>query len=228
MRGSLKPDWSGKMNEPININKLWFWEDNDGLHAWLGDHTPLGEEDRCYTFEQTIRHKSEMLYEQRVQNYVYKIENLERALAVMTDKRANIKDVEQLIKINEQLEKSLTSSLDKAFKKEEENQKKIDYLQSQLLHQRFPEQQTGYELPKQARYSKGNYDYIDDTYESMPFERFVGAIQWTIGKYFVRFGKKDDLVSEATKIADYANRFLEKVKLHVEAQNEKSEKPVKK
>ena len=59
-------------------------------------------------------------------------------------------------------------------------------------------------------------DYIDHTYDSMSFEQFVAAIQWTIGKYFSRFGKKDDIVKEAYKIRDYANRFYDKVVLESE------------
>jgi hypothetical protein len=68
-------------------------------------------------------------------------------------------------------------------------------------------------MPKQDRYKVegSDEDFVDITYRQMPWERFVGAMQWTIGKYFDRFGRKDDIVAEAYKIKDYANRFYEKV-----------------
>jgi hypothetical protein len=73
-------------------------------------------------------------------------------------------------------------------------------------------------MPKQDRYKvEGtDEDYVDITYRQMPWERFIGAMQWTIGKYFDRFGRKDDIVAEAYKIKDYANRFYEKVVLEAD------------
>jgi hypothetical protein len=67
-------------------------------------------------------------------------------------------------------------------------------------------------MPKQERYKQdgAEEDFIDITYRQISWERFVGAMQWTIGKYFDRFGKKDDIVAEAYKIKDYSNRFYEK------------------
>lgn len=73
---------------------------------------------------------------------------------------------------------------------------------------------------KQARYRNDedpdSKDYIDHAYETLTFERFIGAVEFTIGKYFSRFGKKDGIAQEAKKIADYAVRFYEKVLLENE------------
>lgn len=77
-------------------------------------------------------------------------------------------------------------------------------------------------LPKQDRYKNSpedEEDYIDKTYRSMPWKEFLGAIKWTIGKYFDRFGKKDDILKEAIKIEDYAIRFRQKVELEVAKRN---------
>jgi hypothetical protein len=73
-------------------------------------------------------------------------------------------------------------------------------------------------LPKQDRYKVdgSDEDYVDITYRQFPWERFVGAMQWNIGKYFDRFGRKDDIVAEAYKIKDYSARFYEKVLLEAE------------
>ena len=81
-------------------------------------------------------------------------------------------------------------------------------------------------LPKQDRYKSDPTDaedYIDKTYKSMPWQEFVGAIKWTIGKYFDRFGKKDDILKEAIKIEDYAIRFRQKVELEIAKQNKINE-----
>lgn len=64
-------------------------------------------------------------------------------------------------------------------------------------------------------------DYIDDTYDSMDFSQFVGAMSWTVGKYFRRFGKKDNIVEEAYKIRAYANRFYDKVLLEANKLSDK-------
>jgi len=82
-------------------------------------------------------------------------------------------------------------------------------------------------LPKQNRYKNDpsdEEDYIDKTYRTMPWQEFVGAIKWTIGKYFDRFGKKDDILKEAIKIEDYAIRFRQKVELEVAKQKKINER----
>lgn len=77
---------------------------------------------------------------------------------------------------------------------------------------------------KQNRYKDdpdAEMDYIDKTYRDYPFFQWIAAMRWTIGKYFDRFGKKDDIVAESFKIADYAVRFHLKVKEHVETEKRK-------
>ena len=61
----------------------------------------------------------------------------------------------------------------------------------------------------------GEDDFIDETYKTETFADFCAAMFWTQKKYMRRFGKKDDLVKEAFKIKDYANRFYDKVVDHV-------------
>jgi hypothetical protein len=69
-------------------------------------------------------------------------------------------------------------------------------------------------MPKQERYhsanTEGTKDFIDESYETESFADFTAAIFWTMKKYMKRFGKKDDIVSEAYKIKDYSSRFYEK------------------
>jgi hypothetical protein len=64
--------------------------------------------------------------------------------------------------------------------------------------------------PKQARYqdAKGE-DWIDEFARTATADEFRGAMRFTIGKYCRRAGKKDSLVSEITKIEDYARRWRE-------------------
>lgn len=66
------------------------------------------------------------------------------------------------------------------------------------------------ERQKQARYqdAKGE-DWIDEFARTATAEEFRGAMRFTIGKYNRRMGKKDDLVSEITKMRDYCDRWLE-------------------
>jgi hypothetical protein len=66
------------------------------------------------------------------------------------------------------------------------------------------------EVVKQARYqdSRGE-DWIDEFARTATADEFRGAMRFTIGKYNRRAGKKDSLVSEITKIEDYARRWRE-------------------
>jgi len=66
-------------------------------------------------------------------------------------------------------------------------------------------------FPKQERYQDldGKLDYIDACAAEFTPEEFRGAMKFTIGKYSKRLGKKDSIVKEVTKIADYANRWLQ-------------------
>jgi transaldolase len=69
-------------------------------------------------------------------------------------------------------------------------------------------------LPKQERYKHhptDTKDFIDRAYDMYPWEQFVGAMRWSIDKYFDRLGKKDHPIAEAVKIMDYAQRFHQKV-----------------
>jgi len=81
-------------------------------------------------------------------------------------------------------------------------------------------------MPKQDRYKNDpsdEMDYIDRSYIMQGMDGFRHAMRWTIDKYFDRFGKKDDPVSEARKIADYSIRFYEQVKEHYSKKVDKTE-----
>lgn len=54
-------------------------------------------------------------------------------------------------------------------------------------------------------------DLIDFWHMQMTDEEFKGAMKSHIEKYVVRLGRKDDLISELTKIEDYARRYREKL-----------------
>lgn len=61
---------------------------------------------------------------------------------------------------------------------------------------------------KQSRYQdKSGEDWINECARTMTPEEFRGAMKFTIGKYVRRLGKKDSVISEVTKIADYAMRW---------------------
>lgn len=66
---------------------------------------------------------------------------------------------------------------------------------------------------KQEKYGGEKGDFIDDFYEENSAEKFRGAMEFTIQKYWKRMGKKDDVLLELYKIADYSMRFYEKEKL---------------
>lgn len=54
-------------------------------------------------------------------------------------------------------------------------------------------------------------DLIDFWHMQMTDEEFQGAMKSQISKYAIRLGRKDDLISELTKIEDYARRYREKL-----------------
>lgn len=78
-------------------------------------------------------------------------------------------------------------------------------------------------FPKQERYKSpdGKLDHIDECAANYTPEEFRGAMKFTIGKYQSRLGKKDNIVQEVTKIADYANRWLQ---YEIELENKNEEK----
>lgn len=70
------------------------------------------------------------------------------------------------------------------------------------------------EKAKQKHYQSNTddgIDLIDFWYMQMSPEEFKGAMKSHIEKYVVRLGRKDDLISELTKIEDYARRYREKL-----------------
>lgn len=66
------------------------------------------------------------------------------------------------------------------------------------------------QFSKQERYKDivGN-DLIDEFGEEESVEAFRGAMKFTLKRYMRRLGKKDSLVSELTKMADYCLRWAE-------------------
>jgi hypothetical protein len=108
--------------------------------------------------------------------------------------------------------KAQIASLEKQLANSREE---VDVLQEHLdvAHERLS--QAYKEMDQKDRVthyqSPDGCDYIDKTYATYEFREFVASIKWTIGKYFERFGKKDDIVKEAEKIRNYANRFYDKV-----------------
>ncbi|MDK9853145.1 DUF3310 domain-containing protein [Staphylococcus equorum] len=70
------------------------------------------------------------------------------------------------------------------------------------------------EKAKQKHYQSNTddgIDLIDFWHMQMTDEEFQGAMKSHIEKYVVRLGRKDDLISELTKIEDYARRYREKL-----------------
>jgi hypothetical protein len=66
------------------------------------------------------------------------------------------------------------------------------------------------EFPKQQRYTDSDgLDWIDKSASQFDCDEFRGAMKFTIGKYMERLGKKDSIVNEVRKIADYAQRWLQ-------------------
>jgi len=63
---------------------------------------------------------------------------------------------------------------------------------------------------KQPRYQddKGE-DWIDEFARTKTVEEFRGAMSFSIGKYNRRCGKKDEVLKEVKKVADYAQRWVQ-------------------
>lgn len=62
---------------------------------------------------------------------------------------------------------------------------------------------------KQERYTNAGKDLIDDWAERKNSMEFRAIMIGNIERYSRRYGKKDDYLSEARKIADYAARLVE-------------------
>ncbi len=63
--------------------------------------------------------------------------------------------------------------------------------------------------PKQERYkNEDGTDFLEEFMESHTVAEVRGAMLFTIGKYQSRLGKKDAVVNEVRKMADYAARWL--------------------
>jgi phosphopentomutase len=62
---------------------------------------------------------------------------------------------------------------------------------------------------KTEHYTNNGRDLIDECAEDMTPEAFRGAMLFNIRKYAKRYGRKDDMLKEARKIQDYANRLVE-------------------
>ena len=75
---------------------------------------------------------------------------------------------------------------------------------------------------KQEKYKGDKGDFIDEYFEESTTEEFRGAMEFTIQKYWKRMGKKDDILLELYKIADYSMRFYEKEKLRRAIEIEKA------
>ena len=56
--------------------------------------------------------------------------------------------------------------------------------------------------------TKTGIDFIQRFIDVHSEERVRGALLFSIGKYCERYGDKDDILKEARKIADYANRLV--------------------
>ena len=52
-------------------------------------------------------------------------------------------------------------------------------------------------------------DHIDDFIDNNTPEAVRAALNFNVQKYSKRYGKKDDFLKEAKKIADYAQRLVE-------------------
>ena len=77
---------------------------------------------------------------------------------------------------------------------------------------------------KQEKYKGDKGDFIDEYFEESTTEEFRGAMEFTIQKYWKRMGKKDDILLELYKIADYSMRFYEKEKLRRAIEIEKAKR----
>ena len=64
-------------------------------------------------------------------------------------------------------------------------------------------------MEKKKRYiDDDGEDWIDECARTLSTDEFRGAMKFTIGKYSRRLGKKDNVVDEVYKIADYSDRWL--------------------
>lgn len=63
--------------------------------------------------------------------------------------------------------------------------------------------------PERYKENGSDRDFIDEFQQTKTPDEVRGAMLFNMGKYQRRYGKKDDHLSEAIKIADYANRLVE-------------------
>ena len=78
------------------------------------------------------------------------------------------------------------------------------------------------DFTQQPKYKNGSGDdFVAEFARDNSPERFQGAMIFIIEKYLKRLGKKDDIVQELYKVADYANRFYQIEKERKETKGEK-------
>ena len=63
--------------------------------------------------------------------------------------------------------------------------------------------------PERYKENGSDRDFIDEFQSTKTPDEVRGAMLFSMGKYQRRYGKKDDHLAEAIKIADYANRLVE-------------------
>lgn len=56
---------------------------------------------------------------------------------------------------------------------------------------------------------KQGEDWLDECARTMTPEEFRGAMKFVIGKYLRRLGKKDNIIQELGKVADYNERWVQ-------------------
>jgi len=75
--------------------------------------------------------------------------------------------------------------------------------------------ETAYDEPQERYADEAGDDWIDEFARTKTIEEFRSAMEFTIGKYLRRLGKKDESLLEVRKIADYANRWLKYEESHI-------------
>ena len=58
-------------------------------------------------------------------------------------------------------------------------------------------------------YQEGDIECVDYLWDNMPFEAFIGGLEWNIKKYLHRWRRKDNPIKDLRKARDYLSVLID-------------------
>jgi len=68
---------------------------------------------------------------------------------------------------------------------------------------------TDAEAKETGHYTQSEIECVDYLWDNMPFESFVGGLEWNIKKYLHRWRYKENPVKDLRKARDYLNVLID-------------------